>query len=96
MTRGAGRRVDRLGRPIRRGDWVRLVALPAPVASAPPETRRVARAALGRTFRVEGFGRYGHVELDLTQKVARFHTIWVEPDCLVVSRRRRCPPPGRG
>jgi len=79
---------DQKGRRIRRGDWVRLVGIPAVVRKHKGGTLRMFRAAEGRTFRVEGFGRYGHAELDLTKKVARFHTIWVEPDLLSLSRRR--------
>ena len=82
-------RLDALGRPLRIGDWVRLIALPAPL---PPPTRRVFRRALGWTFRVEGFGPYGHAELDLSRKVAHLESIWVEPSLLRRTRARRAPP----
>jgi hypothetical protein len=49
----------------------------------------VFRRALGKTFRVEGFGLYGHVELDLTAKVARLETIWVEPAHVAGTRQDR-------
>jgi len=44
-------------------------------------------AALGKTFRVEAFDEYGLAELDLTRKVARLNTIWVEPPYLRRTRR---------
>jgi hypothetical protein len=83
------RAVDELGRPLHVGDWVRLVALPPKQGHWPPATRRVFRRALGLTFRIEGFGRYGHAELDLSRKVARLETIWVEPWLLRRTRTRR-------
>jgi len=36
---------------------------------------------------VEAFNEYGLAELDLTQKVARLNTIWVEPPYLRRTRR---------
>jgi hypothetical protein len=36
---------------------------------------------------VEGFNQYGHAELDLSKKVSRLHTIWVEPEFLRRSKR---------
>ena len=51
--------------------------------------RRVFRRALGLTFRIESFGRYGYVELDLTKKVADLEFIYVEPYLLRRTRTRR-------
>jgi hypothetical protein len=79
--------IDDRGRPITVGDWVRLVTIPPDVATAPEETQAVFAAALGRTFRVEAFNEYGLAELDLTRKVARLNTIWVEPPYLRRTRR---------
>jgi hypothetical protein len=81
--------VDALGRPLHVGDWVRLLALPPKRGHWPAATRRVFRRALGLTFRIEGFGRYGHAELDLSRKVARLETIWVEPNLLRRTRTRQ-------
>jgi len=78
---------DEQGRRIAVGDWVRLVSIPPDVATDPEETRAVFAAALGKTFRVEAFNEYGLAELDLTQKVARLNTIWVEPPYLRRTRR---------
>ena len=81
--------IDEAGRPIRIGDWVRLMCLPPGVSRSPAATRRAFRKALGLTFRIEAFNRYGLAELDLTRKVAKLESIWVEPDCLRRTRRAR-------
>jgi hypothetical protein len=83
--------VDGLGRAIEIGDWVRLVKIPPGLATMPRATQAVFRKALGKTFKVEGFNNVGLAELDLTRKVAKFNTIWVEPDCLQISRKKRQP-----
>ena len=80
--------VDVLGRTLRKGDWARLIALPPDITKSPAQVRRVFKRALGLTFRVDGFGRYGHVELDLTKKVAHLEFIYVEPYLLRRTRTR--------
>ncbi len=81
--------VDVLGRRLRKGDWARLIALPSDLNKSPAPVRRVFRRAFGLTFRVEGFGRYGYAELDLTKKVAHLEFIYVEPYLLRRTRTRR-------
>jgi hypothetical protein len=49
----------------------------------------VFRKALGKTFRIEAFDEYGQAELDLSRKVAKLNTIWVEPEHLLRFRRGR-------
>lgn len=80
---------DQLGREMRVGDWVRLVVIPPDVAKMPRETRAVFRFALGKTFKVEDFNEYGLAELDLNKKLREHHTIWVEPEYLLLFRRGR-------
>jgi len=55
--------------------------------------RRVFRRALGLTFRVESFGRYGYVELDLTKKVAHLDSFTLNRTCFGAPERaaRRAP-----
>ena len=74
---------------MRVGDWVRLVVIPPDVAKMPRETRTVFRLALGKTFKVEDFNEYGLAELDLSKKVKKLNTIWVEPEYLLLFRRGR-------
>jgi hypothetical protein len=57
------------------------------VSGWPPASRRAFRKALGLTFRIEAFNRYGLAELDLSRKVAKLETIWVEPEFLRRTRR---------
>ena len=83
------KRIVQKGRKIEAGDFVRVLGVPPEVANMPKETIRVFRRAVGKTFKVEGFGRYGHLELDLSKKVAKLETIWIEPELVVISRRRK-------
>lgn len=80
---------DRNNRKISIGDWVRLVEIPPDVKTMPDETQIVFEKALEKTFKVEGFNEYGCAELDLTKKVARYNTIWVEPHFLLLSRKKK-------
>jgi hypothetical protein len=54
---------------------------------SPAETRSVFKRAVGKTFVVQGFGSYGHIELDIS-KIQKLNTIWIEPDCVELFRRR--------
>lgn len=81
--------LDPRGRTIEIGDWVRLIKIPPALADTSRATKVAFRKALGKTFKVEGFNSVGMAELDLTQKVAKFNTIWVEPDRLQISRKKR-------
>ncbi len=79
---------DKIGRPIQAGDWVRLVEIPALVTASEPDTYRIFQLALGKTFRIEQFDEFGHAELNVSRKVEKYHWIWVEPECLLRSRRK--------
>lgn len=73
------------------GDVVRITRVPPAVLhDAPAKTRALFERAVGSTFVVRGFGPYGHVELDVS-KIERHNTLWVEPDCLQLFRRRSTP-----
>lgn len=61
---------------------MRLTQLPN-LKRMPPETKAIFRRSLGRRFRVDGFERNGLAELS----VARFETIYVEPEFLSVLGR---------
>ena len=81
-------RKDQLSRPIRVGDWVRLVIIPPSIVDMPHETRLVFKQAIGKTFRIESFNEYNLAELNLSKKVARNNSIWVEPEYLLLFRRK--------
>jgi hypothetical protein len=80
-------RKDKLSRSIRVGDWVRLVIIPPSIVDMPRETRLVFKRAIRKTFRIESFNEYNLAELDLSKKVARNNSIWVEPEYLLLFRR---------
>jgi hypothetical protein len=81
-------------RPIRIGDKVRVLKVPPSVAKEmPAETRRIFRRCVGKVLRVDGFGRYGHLELNVnddgSQATPTAHTIWIEPECVEVVKAAR-------
>ena len=79
-------------RPFNIGDVIRVSRVPPAVQSdGPPETRRLFKRAVGMTFVVRGFERNGYLELDVS-KIKPLNTIWIEPDCVQLFRRRsiRC------
>jgi len=62
------------------GDRVKIVKIPGNLSDhAGIGTPEVFERALGKIFRIEGFGPYGHVELI----VSRRDTIWIEPEFVV-------------
>ena len=67
------------------GDKIRVVKIPPNLTdSAKIGTPAVFKRALGKTFRVMGFGRYGHLELEVTKR----DTIWIEPEFVVQVGKR--------
>jgi hypothetical protein len=49
------------------------------------DTPGVFKRSLGKTFRVEGFDEYGHLEL----RVTKLDTIWIEPEFVVRAKRKK-------
>ena len=68
------------------GDLVRITKLPPDLHDAADiGTPGVFASALGQTFRVEGFGEYGHLELVVRERATADNTfdsdtIWIEPE----------------
>lgn len=83
--------IDARGKKIEIGDWVRVVKIPPDVAGLSRDTRSIFRRALGKTFKIESFNRYGVPELDVSKKVEKLNFIWVEPEYLILFRRKRQP-----
>jgi hypothetical protein len=80
--------VPRLRSTFRIRDVIRVVRVPSAVEKdSPRDTRSIFKKVLGNTFVVRGFGPYGHLELDVS-KIRRLDTIWIEPDCVQLFRRR--------
>ena len=75
------------------GNWVRVTRVPPGLKDSPGlETKAVFKQALGKTFRINAFGHYGHIELQVSRKrssdgVWHLDTIWIEPEFVVRSRK---------
>ena len=70
-----------MARQFQVGDKVKVLAIPPGLDDAAGiGTPEVFQRALGKTFRVAGFGEYGHLEL----VVSRSDTIWIEPEFVKV------------
>lgn len=80
--------IDKLGRPIEVGDWVRLVEIPPNVRHMPADTIDVFRLSIGKTFKIYEFDEWGYAWLNLSKKVAQGHSIGVEPEFLQRTRRK--------
>ena len=77
------------------GDRVTVITLPPNLDDrAQIDTPEVFRRALGKTFRVEGFGKYGHLELVVAERrptpnTYESDTIFIEPEFVTLVRRSR-------
>src|SRR5258708_7563443 len=79
-------RVKKLGRKFRVGDLVTVVEIPSDLTDAAGiGTPMVFKRARGKIFRVEGFGKYGHIELKVTKR----DTIWIEPEFVAAAGKPR-------
>ncbi len=64
-----------------------LHAPPAVLEQGPAETRELFQRCVGKVLRVDGFGRCGHLELNVNEDGSQAgdctqHTIWIEPECV--------------
>jgi hypothetical protein len=82
-------RKDILGRTIHVGDWVRLKMIPPSISKMPKETQIVFKKALDKTFKIVSINKYNLAELDISRKVAKNNWIWVEPEYLLIFRRKQ-------
>ncbi|MBI3923606.1 MAG: hypothetical protein HY318_19460 [Armatimonadetes bacterium] len=80
--------IDALGKDLRVGDWVLVVAVPLSLRGMPEESRRAFSRAVGNTFQIESFDEFGYLELFLWPKIS-LDFIWIEPFCVRRSRRYR-------
>ncbi len=68
------------------GDTVRVLRVPPSVEEQmPEETLQIFLHCVGRVLRVDGFGRYGHLELNVKDDGSQSldycdHTIWIESE----------------
>jgi hypothetical protein len=70
---------------FRIGDFVEITRIPIDLSDgAKIGTPHVFKRALGGIFRVEGFDRYGHLELQVTKR----DTIWIAAEFVVIAIRQ--------
>jgi hypothetical protein len=80
MKKSPSRRAVKKPRAFKRGDLVTVIRIPPGLKDVEDlQTKRVFRNALGKTYRVEGIGEFGHLELVVTKR----DTIWIEPQFVV-------------
>jgi len=71
---------------FRVGDLVKVVRVPPGLHDAASiGTPQLFQRVVGKTLRIDGFGEFGHLELNVLDDGARapdycHHTIWVEPE----------------
>ena len=71
---------------FRVSDLVKVVQVPPRLHDAAGiDTPELFQRVLGKTLRIEGFGRYGHLELNVLDEGSQapnycHHTIWIEPE----------------
>jgi hypothetical protein len=70
----AAERLQR-GSALHPGDLIRVVAIPGYIGSASQETRQLFENALGKIFKIQGIGRFGHLELYVCDK----DVLWIDP-----------------
>ena len=78
-----------MNRKFRLGDKVKVVGM-LPVTYAPGVkdemgTKKLFKRMLGKVYTVQGFDRYGYVELH----PKRLNSVWVEPEFLKLRARKR-------
>jgi len=71
------------------GDKVKLVGMP-PLTFAPGVkdelgTKKLFKSMLGKVYTVQGFDKYGNVEL----RPKRLNFVWVEPEFIKLRTRKR-------
>ena len=75
------------------GDLVRVLKVPPQVErEMPPETRELFRKTVGNVFKVDSFGEYGHLELNVQNDGTQapdycHHTIWIESEFVELAER---------
>jgi len=48
-------------------------------------TEKLFKSIVGKSFRVEGFNQYGHLEL----RPKRLHYIWIQPELVKLKARKK-------
>ena len=66
------------------GDHVKIIDIPERLTAGLPKEDVVAiNSQVGKVLIVQGFEKNGSVELEFIDDAGHFHTIWIEPSCLL-------------
>ena len=71
---------------FRVGEYVKVLQVPPGLHDAAGiGTLQLFQRVVGKTLRVDGFGRHGHLELNVLDDASQapdssHHTIWIEPE----------------
>jgi hypothetical protein len=77
----------------RKGDLVTIMKVPSDLRDDPElKTKTVFETCLGKTYAIQGFDRYGHLELavgkDIDSLVGGYmNTIWIEPEFVMPAKK---------
>ncbi len=80
---------------FRVGDRVTIIKFPPDLkVETELQTKRVFELCLGKTYTIQDFDRYGHLELMVGRDVDKIvggskNTIWIEPEFVVLAKRKR-------
>ena len=74
---------DRHGRPIRRGDTVKLVDIPLELflGLTEPEQKTL-RASIGKAHLIQSASQHGKLKLEFSDARGASHTIFIRPTCV--------------
>jgi hypothetical protein len=77
------------------GDLVTVIKVPTGLGDEPElNTKTVFETCLGKTFTIQGFDQYGHLELAVGKEIddlvgGYMNTIWIEPEFVVPAKRKQ-------
>ncbi len=76
------------------GDLVTVIQVPPDLRDDPElKTKTVFKTCLGKTYAIQGFDQYGHLELavgkDIDNLVGGYmNTVWIEPEFVIPAKNR--------
>ena len=75
--------VDFQGKPLKKGDIVRMLEIPQDLFSEFPRAQHAAlRAEAGKVHLIQSFDKHGKIELEFHDENFTPHTIWVNSSCV--------------
>ncbi len=75
--------VDHQGKPLKKGDIVRMLEVPQDLFSELPATQHAALTAeAGKVHLIQSLDEYGKIELEFHDENYTSHTIKINPSCV--------------